>query len=151
MRSEAPAAAVLIRLSVGAVFLSEGLQKFMYPESLGAGRFERMGYESAAWIAPMVGGFEVLCGALLLAGLLTRLAAIPIVAIMLTAIATTKIPILLGRDFLGFKVRQLSEYGFWSMAHESRTDFAMLMGALFLLWVGAGPWSADARLLRRSH
>jgi len=141
--ADGPTAAILIRIAVGCVFLSEGIQKFLYPASRGAGRFERMGYESAELLAPFVGAFEVLCGALILTGLLTRLAAIPIIAIMLTAIVTTKIPILLGADFLGFKVRELSQYGFWSMAHESRTDFSMLLGAIFLLWAGAGRWSLD--------
>ena len=54
---------------------------------------------------------------------------------MLVAIATTKIAILLSR-------------GFWDMAHEARTDGAMLTGALFLLIVGAGSWSIDSRLTR---
>lgn len=144
IRPDGPAAAILIRLAVGSVFLSEGIQKFLFPDARGVGRFARMGYESAEWLAPLVGCFEILCGALLLVGLATRLAALPIIVIMLTAIVTTKIPILLGSDFLGFHVRELSQYGFWSMAHASRTDFSMLMGALFLLWVGPGPWSADA-------
>jgi putative oxidoreductase len=32
------------------------------------------------------------------------------------------------------------------MTHESRTDWSMLLGSLFLLIVGAGPRSLDARL-----
>jgi uncharacterized membrane protein YphA (DoxX/SURF4 family) len=32
------------------------------------------------------------------------------------------------------------------MAHEARTDYAMLLGSLFLLVVGGGALSADARL-----
>ncbi len=39
-----------------------------------------------------VGGFEIACGILILLGLYTRLAAIPLI-IMLTALITTKIPI----------------------------------------------------------
>jgi uncharacterized membrane protein YphA (DoxX/SURF4 family) len=34
------------------------------------------------------------------------------------------------------------------MAHEARVDFAMLLGSLFLLIVGAGVWSIDAYLRR---
>ncbi len=143
-----PIATIFIRVAVGSVFLSEGIQKFLYPAARGVGRFERMGYEAAELIAPFVGVFEILCGALILVGLFTRYAAIPIIIIMLTAIVTTKIPILLGEDFLGFKVRELSTYGFWSMAHESRTDFSMLMGALFLLVVGGGRGSADKVLFK---
>ena len=143
-----PFATLFIRIAVGSVFLSEGIQKFLFPEARGVGRFERMGYEAAELIAPFVGVFEILCGALILVVLFTRYAAIPIIIIMITAIVTTKIPILLGEDFLGFKVRELSTYGFWSMAHESRTDFSMLMGALFLLVMGGGRGSADNALFK---
>ena len=86
---------------------------------------------------------------LILLGLATRLAAVPLIVIMLVALVTTKLPILVGHDLWGFTVRKLEHYGFWSMAHEARTDWAMLLGALFLLWVGAGPWSLDRRLTER--
>jgi putative oxidoreductase len=131
-RTGGPAAVVLIRLVVGLVFLSEGIQKFLYPGQLGVGRFTKIGIPAPDVLAPMVGGFEIVCGLLVVLGLVTRLAAIPLICIMLVAIATTKIPILM-------------KSGFWSMAHEARTDFAMLLGSLFLLIVGAGLWSLDAR------
>jgi uncharacterized membrane protein YphA (DoxX/SURF4 family) len=67
---------------------------------------------------------------------------------MTVAILSTKIPILLGYGFWGFSLRKLDHYGFWAMAHESRTDVSMLLGAVFLLIVGAGPWSLDALLCR---
>lgn len=67
---------------------------------------------------------------------------------MTAAILSTKIPILLGYGFWGFSLRELDHYGFWAMAHESRTDFSMLLGAIFLLIIGAGPWSLDALLCR---
>jgi uncharacterized membrane protein YphA (DoxX/SURF4 family) len=136
--THAPAALILIRLMVGAVFVSEGSQKFLFPDQVGAGRFEKIGIPSPQVLAPLVGCFEVGCGALVLAGLLTRLAAIPLIVIMLTAIATTKIPILL-------------EQGFWKMAHEARTDWSMLLGSLFLLVVGGGTWSIDARWTRNRN
>ena len=136
--THAPAALILIRLMVGAVFVSEGTQKFLFPDQVGAGRFEKIGIPSPQVLAPLVGCFEVGCGALVLAGLLTRLAAIPLIVIMLTAIATTKIPILL-------------EQGFWKMAHEARTDWSMLLGSLFLLVVGGGTWSIDARWTRNRN
>ena len=133
-----PAAVALIRLMVAAVFISEGVQKFLLPADVGAGRFAKIGFPSPEIIAPLVGGFEILCGALVLIGLCTRLAAIPLIVIMLTAIATTKIPILI-------------EQGFWKMAHEARTDWSMLFAAIFLLIVGAGPWSLDAIISRRPN
>jgi putative oxidoreductase len=89
--------------------------------------------------------------ALLLAGLATRLAAVPLIINMGVAIVSTKIPILLGHSFWGFNLRELSSYGFWSMAHEARTDFAMLLGSTFLLIVRAGPWSLDGKIERRAR
>ncbi|PYS94229.1 MAG: DoxX family protein [Acidobacteria bacterium] len=132
-RTSAPGVVILIRLVVGAVFLSEGIQKFLFPADLGVGRFTKIGIPSPEIMAPFVGVVEIVCGALMLIGLLTRLAAIPLIIDMLVAISTTKIPILL-------------KSGFWAMAHEARVDYAMLLGALFLLMVGAGAWSIDARL-----
>lgn len=147
--STAPSATILIRIAVGAVFLSEGVQKFLNPDDVGAGRFARIGIPNAEVMGPLVGTIEIVCGALVLLGLLTRVAVVPLIGIMVVAIITTKIPILMGMDLGPFRVRQLDDYGFWSMAHESRTDFAMLLGSLFLLIVGAGRWSVDALVRRR--
>ena len=133
LATHAPAATMLVRLMVGAVFLSEGVQKFLFPAEVGAGRFAKIGFASPEFTAGFVGCFEIACGTLVLLGLFTRWAAAPLIVIMLTAITTTKVPILL-------------ESGFWKMAHEARTDWSMLLGALFLLIVGAGPWSLDARI-----
>lgn len=149
LRSDAPAPTLLIRLMVGGVFLSEGIQKFLEPASRGAGRFVKIGLPAAEFLGPLVGATEVLCGSLVLFGLLTRIAVLPLIATMVVAIATTKLPILLGRSIFGLQLRELASYGFWSMAHEARTDVAMLLGSLFLLLVGAGPLALDAVLVRR--
>ena len=148
--TSAPASVILIRLGVGGVFLSEGIQKFLYPGENGVGRFTKIGIPAPEVMAPFVGVIEIVCGALILIGLLTRLAAIPLIIDMLVAILSTKIPILLGHGFWGFSLRPLPYYGFWGMAHEARTDFAMLLGSIFLLIVGAGAWSLDARIGRRA-
>ncbi|HMQ05180.1 MAG TPA: DoxX family protein [Pyrinomonadaceae bacterium] len=145
----APAATILVRFIVGPVFLSEGIQKFLYPDENGVGRFIKIGIPSPEMTAPFVGVVEIVCGMLLILGLLTRLAAIPLIINMLVAIVSTKIPILLGYEFLGFSLRKVSYYGFWGMAHEMRTDWAMLFGSIFLLIVGAGPLSLDAILAQR--
>lgn len=138
--TDAPTAVILIRLMVGAVFVSEGVQKFLFPEDpgLGAARFAKLGFSSPDFTASFVASFEITCGALILLGLLTRFAVIPTIIIMIVAISTTKIPLLL-------------QSGFWPMAHEARTDWSMLLGSLFLLWVGAGCWSLDALLVRRNE
>jgi putative oxidoreductase len=142
-------AVLLVRLLVGlVVFLPEGLQKLIFPALLGAGRFTSIGIPWPDVLGPFVGVVEVVCGALIIVGLLTRLAAIPLIIVMIVAIVSTKIPILLGHDFGIFHVPHVSRYGFWSMAHEARTDFCMLLGCLYLLWVGGGGWSVDLRLSR---
>jgi uncharacterized membrane protein YphA (DoxX/SURF4 family) len=147
LTTQAPAATILVRLLVGAVFFTEGIQKFLYPADLGAGRFAKIGIPDPEIMGPFVGGVETICGALLILGLLTRFAAIPLIIDISVAIISTKIPILLGHGFWTFSLPKLQNYGFWSMAHEARADFCMLLGALFLLIVGAGKkWSIDAHV-----
>ena len=92
--TQAPAATILIRIVVGTVFLSEGIQKFIFPDEVGAGRFAKIPIANPDTVAPLIGGIETVCGILMIAGLFTRLAALPLIVIMLTAIFTTKIPIL---------------------------------------------------------
>lgn len=149
LATSAPRSVFLIRFVVGVVFLSEGIQKFLYAAENGVGRFEKIGIPSPGVVAPFVGVVEIVCGALILVGLLTRLAAIPLIIDMLVAILSTKIPVLLGHGFWGFSLRTLPYYGVWGMLHEARTDLAMLCGSIFLLIVGAGLWSIDAKLSRR--
>jgi putative oxidoreductase len=146
--TDAPAATVLVRIMTGSVFLSEGIQKFLYPEDLAAGRFAKIGIPAPEIGGPFVGGCEVVCGALLIIGLLTQLAAIVLLIDISVAIVSTKIPVLLGHGFWGFSLMKLARYGFWSMMHEARTDFSMWLGLLFLVIVGAGRWSFDAALMR---
>ena len=124
-----------VRLMVGAVFFLEGIKKFLFVEQWGAGRFTRIGIPAPHLMGPFVGAVEIVCGLLVLLGLRTSLAAIPPLAVICTAIATTKIPIL-------FKS------GFWPMEAEARTDYAMLMGLIFLLLAGSGCLSLDAHFSR---
>lgn len=130
---EAPRSTLIIRLLVGGVFLLEGIKKFLFVEAWGAGRFARIGIPHPHIMGPFVGVVEIVCGTLLLVGLFTRLASIPLIVTISVAITTTKIPILL-------------KSGFWPMEAEARTDYSMLLGLIFLLIVGAGAWSLDARL-----
>ena len=133
--STAPKATILIRILVGGVFLSEGIQKFLFPEALGIGRFAKIGIPAPGFTAPFVGVVEIVFGACVLAGFLTRLTSIPLLIDIAVAIIATKIPMLLDK-------------GFWAAAHEARTDVSMLLGLIFLVIAGAGPWSVDARVLR---
>lgn len=134
---------ILIRILVGGVFVSEGLQKFLWPVLRGPGRFEGIGIPFPEFSGYFVGGLEIICGLLVLAGFLTRFAVIPLIVIMLTALFTTKLPILLGTGFWGFSLRELQHYGLLSMLHESRNDLAMLIGSIFLFISGGGYWSVD--------
>ncbi len=136
IQTNAPRATVLVRLLVGCVFLSEGIQKFLFPEALGVGRFIKIGIPAPQFFAPFVGAVEIVGGVLLIAGLLTRLAAIALAIDISVAILTTKIPM-------------LTKSGFWATAHEARTDFCMLFGSIFLLMVGAGALSIDHRISSR--
>lgn len=143
-------AIILVRLLVGlVVFFPEGIQKLLFPALLGAGRFASIGIPWPNVMGPFVGVVETVCGALIIVGLLTRLAVIPLIIVVIVAIISTKIPILLGHDFLIFHVPKLSRYGFWSMQHEARADFCMLLGCLYLLIVGSGGCSVDVRLRKR--
>ncbi len=134
--TSATKAVLLIRILVGWVFLSEGIQKFLFPETLGVGRFLKIGIPWPHVLAPFVGTVEIVCGTLILVGLATRLAAMPLLAVILVALYSTKIV-------------AFTKLGFWGTLHEARTDVSMLLGLLFLLFVGGGSLSLDAALRSR--
>lgn len=125
--------AILVRLLVGLIFLSEGIQKYLFPELLGAGRFEKIGFADPAFWAYFTATFEIICGFLVLLGWYVRIAVIPLFIVMMTAFVTTKWPILIDK-------------GFWAMAHEYRTDFSMTLLLIYLFIYGAGRWSFDLNL-----
>jgi putative oxidoreductase len=138
LQTDAPAATWLIRFLVGLVFFFEGIKKFLFADQWGAGRFARIGIPDPHVLAPFVGSVEIVCGLLVLAGLFTRLASIPLIVVISVAIASTKVPILM-------------KSGFWPMEAEARTDYAMLLGLLFLLIAGAGARSLDDKLAARER
>jgi putative oxidoreductase len=125
-------AILLIRILVGWVFLSEGVQKFLFPDSLGVGRFAKIGIPWPQFMAPFVGVVEIVCGTMLLIGFLTRLATVPLLIDIAVALYSTKIV-------------TFAKNGFWGTLHEARTDVSMLLGLVFLLFVGSGVWSLDSR------
>ena len=132
LQSEVPAA-VLIRVIVGYVFFVEGIQKYLYPDTLGIGRFIKIGIPYPHIMIHISAGAEIICGALLVIGLLTRLSTIPLIINISVAIISTK-------------VMMFVQKGFWPAVHESRLDFTMLLSLIFLLIVGAGCCSVDAKL-----
>jgi putative oxidoreductase len=124
---------LLFRLYVVFIFFSEGLKKYLFPVELGTGRFEKIGFSNPAFWAYFTGTFEMVCGILILIGLFTRLAAIPLFIIMIVSFITTKYP-------------ELAEKGFWFMAHDYRTDFAMTLLLIYLLIYGGGKNSMDYKI-----
>jgi len=141
---QAPPALLVLRVAIAFVFITEGIQKFLYPEALGVGRFMRVGIPYPDMSAPFVGGVEIVGGALVLLGLYTRLAAFALVIDMVVAITATKLPILLGYGFWGFAA-PTGATGFWPAAHDARLDIMMLFGCLLLLAIGPGKASFDQR------
>jgi uncharacterized membrane protein YphA (DoxX/SURF4 family) len=128
-------AVVLIRILVGWVFISEGIQKFLFPDALGVGRFTKIGIPWPRVLAPSVGAIEIVCGTLVLLGLLTRYAAMPLLGVIATALYSTKLV-------------TFAKVGLWSTLHEARTDVSMLLALIFLLFVGGGSWSLDGAVRR---
>jgi uncharacterized membrane protein YphA (DoxX/SURF4 family) len=126
---------LLIRLTVGLIFLSEGLQKYILADVTGVGRFAKIGFANPSFWAYFTGSFEIVCGALILIGLLTRFAAIPLLIVMIVAFITTKVPL-------------LTDKGFWPFAHEYRTDFAMTLLLVYLLVYGGGMNSIDRKVTK---
>src|SRR6266851_10439316 len=102
--NRAAKAVLLIRILVGWVFLSEGIQKFLFPETLGVGRFLKIGIPWPQVMAPFVGVVEIVCGTLVLVGLLTRLATIPLLVDICVALYSTK-------------VATFAKNGLWSTLH----------------------------------
>jgi len=127
---------VIIRVLVGWVFLSEGIQKFLFPAALGIGRFVKIGIPAPQVMAPFVGVVEIGCGVLILIGLFTRWATVPLLIDIAVALLTTKLPM-------------LAKDGLWSALHEARTDLSMVFGLLFLLLAGGGSIALDAKLSAR--
>ena len=135
---------LVIRVLLALVFVPEGMKKFLFPDQWGAGRFARIGIPWPDLSAHFVGGVEILFGVLILVGLFTSLATIPLLVDMAVAIATTKIPLLWRATAVSSKT------GFWSLQAESRTDLATFLCLVFLLWAGPGPFSLDARRKERA-
>ncbi|MGA3121193.1 MAG: DoxX family protein [Polyangiaceae bacterium] len=143
----APRSTLMMRLMVGGVFLSEGILKFVYPNQ-GVGRFTKLGIPMPALTATLIGSLEIGGGILLIAGLFTRVIAIPFIVEMVVAILTTKIGLYLGTSPLPLPPA-LPKVGFWAVMHETRSDYAQILTSIFLLVVGPGSWSLDALLRRR--
>ncbi len=124
---------ILIRVMVGLVFLTEGILKFVYPGELGWGRFAHIGLPYPHALAPFVGAMEIAAGGALILNLYAGDAALLLLIVILTAIFTTKVPILLRHPLGRFTPPKLEHYGLLSFIHEARTDLCMLFGLVAVL------------------
>jgi len=143
----APTATFLLRLMAGGVFLWEGILKFVFANQ-GVGRFTKLGIPAPALTANLVGTLEIVGGILLIAGLLTRVSAVPFIIEMIVAMLSTKISMYLGTSPLPLPPVP-PQIGLWAVLHEIRSEYAQLMVVIFLLIAGPGRWSLDALLARR--
>jgi putative oxidoreductase len=119
--------ATAARIASGAIFIGFGMSKFTQ-HAREARAFERYGLPDPAAFAYATGTLEVVLGAMLVLGLLTRLAALGMAGNMIGAIATG------GRVDGGFVNLVLAPI--------------LLVTMIFLLRAGAGRWSLDSRLPR---
>jgi putative oxidoreductase len=126
---------IYARLITGLIFISEGIMKYLFLEMLGPGRFAQIGFNHAIFWAYFTGAFEISCGFLVLSGLFTRLASIPLLIIMITAFITTKLPV-------------LATKGVWTFLHEYRTDFSLTVLLILLIIYGGGNWSLDLKIFQ---
>ena len=124
---------ILIRVIVGIVFLTEGILKFVRPGELGVGRFAHIGLPYPHLLTPLVGAVEIAAGGALILNFFAGDAALLLLCVILTAIFTTKVPILLGHHLGPFGPPKLDQYGVLSFIHEARTDLAMLFGLVAIL------------------
>ena len=123
---------VIARLTVGMVFLQSGWGKLHSLEKV-TDYFMELGIPAAAFQARLASTTEFVCGGLLLLGLATRFAAVPLIITMAVAIRTALWEQV---DGLGSLV--------------GLTEFAYVALLLWLATDGAGPVSLDALLRRRS-
>ena len=145
----APRATVAIRWMAGAVFLWEGILKFVYVNQ-GVGRFTKLGMPFPEFTATFVGVLEIVGGLLLIAGLATRLISIAFIVEMLVAMLSTKPRIFLGTSPLPLPPAP-PQIGIWAVLHEIRSEYAQLMSCVFLLLAGPGPWALDASVAGRER
>jgi putative oxidoreductase len=143
----APRSTVLIRLMAGAVFLWEGILKFVYVNQ-GVGRFTKLGIPFPGPSAHFVAVLEIVGGVLLIAGLFTRLIAVPFIVEMIVAMLSTKISLYLGISPLPLPPVP-PQAGAWAVLHEIRSEYAQLLTSVFLLIAGPGAWSLDALVAQR--
>jgi len=124
---------LLARVSVGLVFVTAGWGKLQNLDRV-IGFFRSLGIPAAEYQAPFVAATELSCGLLLVAGLATRFAAVPLVITMFVAIRAA-----LWADLEG----AIDLFG--------REEYLFIVLLAWLAVAGAGTVSLDAILARFLH
>lgn len=125
---------LLIRLVIGLTFAAHGTQKLFGwfgghgPKGTG-GFFESIGIKPGVLMAVLAGLAELVGGLLFAAGLLTAVGAALIVATVLIAI-----------------VKVHGKNGYWAVAGGTEYNWALIVIALGVAFIGAGDYSFDASL-----
>jgi uncharacterized membrane protein YphA (DoxX/SURF4 family) len=118
---------LLVRIIVGIVFLTEGILKFTLSDELGAGRFAHIGLPMPHLLALVVGIVEIASGTAVILNIYTGEAAVLLLCVILTALVTTKLPILVGHAIGRFGLaKSVAHTGILGFLHEARVDLAML-------------------------
>jgi putative oxidoreductase len=119
------------RFAVGMLFLSTGWGKVHHLDKI-TSWFQELGIPAPAFQATLVSYSELICGTLLVVGLLTRLATVPLIVSMIVAILTAKLKDLHNIfDLVGF---------------DEFTYFAVLV---MLAFIGPGLVSLDHLVARK--
>ncbi len=119
---------LLARIAMGWVFITSGLGKLQNLDRV-TGFFNSLGIPAPGAMAPFVGTVELVAGVLLIAGLATRLSAIPLVIIMVVALLTAIGPSVEGlRGLFGTQ------------------EFLYVIMLIWLMVAGPGPVSIDSKV-----
>src|SRR5262245_33003286 len=122
---------LVARLTIGIVFVQSGWGKLHSLDKV-VGFFTQLGLPAPEFQARLVACTEFVCGALMLLGLLTRLATIPLIITMVVALLTA----------LKGDIHELSDL-------FGQSEYLYIVLLLWLGVYGAGPISLDAVFARR--
>jgi putative oxidoreductase len=138
---------LMLRLLVGSIFFWEGILKFVYTNQ-GVGRFTKLGLPFPEFSADVIALFEIIGGLCIVLGFFSRIISLAFIVEMLVAIWMTKIVLFSGISPLPLP-QVPPKIGPWAFLHEVRTDLALLVVSLFIMWEGPGKKSLDYILSSR--
>lgn len=144
--TETSASTTLIRCVSGIIAAIGGVQTFLFPQMRSDSRFAEIGFPAPRTIATCAGIVWIEVGVLIVLGVVIRNAVLALVIAFIVTITSTKIPVLFTYGYWLFTPEGSSYNALWGFLSAWRTDFAMLLGSVYVLIVGAGAWSLDASL-----